>query len=547
MKKPEKMTNEELITEVKNLRARKKYGLIWEDKPEDVVIQCKKQLPVLREVEKMTFISVDDLPTNFLIEGDNFHSISVLNYTHRKAIDVVYIDPPYNTGARDWKYNNNYVDSNDTYRHSKWISMMYNRLLATRDLLKDDGVLVVAIDDNEMHRLKMLLEEVFPGYDIHTVVVVQNPRGNITRNFARTHEYAFFVIPKGIHAVQRLLVSNDIPRKLRRWGHNSERSVRPTMFYPIHISKNGKIIGVGDVPSADFHPESKNLPKKDYIEIWPIDQNGTERRWNFGLSSLMEQIDRIEAIKKDGEWDLFITKEDTVPKTVWSEPEFEAGRNGATLVKTMTGSDFPFPKSIFTLDKTIEILTRNKKEAIILDYFAGSGTTGHAVMKANQVDGGRRRFILCTNNEGNIARDVTYPRIKKVIEGYGDVEGIPANLRYFKTEFVKKDVVTDDTRRELVQKATEMICVKEDTFEKKYDNKKYKIYENTSKVTGILYDLDAIDEFKQKLNKLDKSCSVYVFSLSNETFASDFYDLSVKHKLIPIPESILEVYRKLFS
>jgi len=154
---------------------------------------------------------------------------------------------------------------------------------------------------------------------------------------------------------------------------------------------------------------------------------------------------------------------------------------------------------------------------------------------------------LCTNNENKIADEVTYPRVKKVIEGHNDTAGIPANVRYFKTDFVEKSKVSDDTRHKLVERVTEMICVKENTFEKKYDNKKFKLYENKDRVTGILYDLDCLEDFKTKLEKLGKECSLYVFSLTNETFASDFSDLSVKHKLTPVPESILEVYRKLFG
>ena len=162
-------------------------------------------------------------------------------------------------------------------------------------------------------------------------------------------------------------------------------------------------------------------------------------------------------------------------------------------------------------------------------------------------DGGNRQFILCTNNENGIAEEVTYPRIKNVIEGYADTEGIPANVRYFKTAFVKSETVSDDTRRELVTRSTEMICIKKDTYHKEYDNKHFKIYTNKHGATGILFNLDEINDFKEKLRKIALPASVYVFSLSNDTFDEDFEDLDVKHKLCPIPESILEVYRKLFK
>lgn len=189
----------------------------------------------------------------------------------------------------------------------------------------------------------------------------------------------------------------------------------------------------------------------------------------------------------------------------------------------------------------------SKDDSMILDFFAGSGTTGHATMALNQEDGGNRRFILCTNNENGISEEVTYPRIRKVIEGYEDVDGMPANLRYFKTTFVPKSDVSDDTRRELIKKSTEMICLKESTFKKVSNNKRYKIYQNNSHATGVLFDLDSLDEFKEKLEKTNQSTNIYVFSLTNDAFVDDFVDLKVKHNLRPIPEGILEVYRRIFS
>jgi len=163
MKKIDDMTKEELVALVKEVKKRKKYGLVWEDKPEDVVEQCKKELPVLEESKDKAIQKDEGLPTNLIIEGDNYHSLSVLNYTHAGKIDVIYIDPPYNTGAKDWKYNNHYVDSNDNYRHSKWINMMHHRLTLARNLLTEDGILICAIDDNEFANLKLLLEEILPS------------------------------------------------------------------------------------------------------------------------------------------------------------------------------------------------------------------------------------------------------------------------------------------------------------------------------------------------------------------------------------------------
>lgn len=546
-KKLDDLNKEELIALVKKLKKRKKYGLVWEEKPEDVVEQCKRELPVLEQIEDRKIEKAPDAPTNLIIEGDNYHALSVLNYTHAGKVDVIYIDPPYNTGAKDWKYNNNYVDINDSYRHSKWLSLMSHRLQLAKNLLKKDGLLIVAIDDNEAHRLRALIEEVMPAYDVTSVTIVQNPRGNITSNFARTHEYALFVIPRGISLIARTKKENTSPRKLRRWGHNSTRTARPTMFYPIYV-KDGKISRIGIVPDNDFHPKSKNIVKKNgEIEVWPIDQNGIERRWNFGLDRIRKELNRMTALTVKEQIDIFLTQEDTTPKTVWTDPDMEAGRHGATLVKTITGTDFPFPKSIFNVKRCLELIVGSRPNALVLDFFAGSGTTGHAVLMLNEEDDGNRQFILCTNNENKIAENVTYPRIKGVIKGYAEESGIPANLRYFKTEFVKRNDVSDDTRRELVKRSTEMICVRENTFTKKHDNKKYKIYSNGKIATGILFDLDGIDELKEKITNIGLPAQLYVFSLTNDSYPDDFADLSVKHKLCPIPESILEVYRKLFA
>lgn len=543
-------TKEQLIEELQKLRKQKKFGLVWEDKPEDVEEQCKNELPILEEDSSKAVLINPELPTNIFIEGDNYHALSVLNYTHSKKIDVIYIDPPYNTGARDWKYNNHYVDINDTYRHSKWLSLMEKRLVLAKKLLKPDGILIVAIDDNEVHRLRMLIDELMPGYDTTSITIVQNPRGNITNNFARTHEYALFIIPKRQSVIARIKKDNTTPRKLRRWGHNSTRLARPTMFYPIYI-KDGKVTRVGKTPSDDFHPQSKNiLTESGEIEIWPIDQNGTERRWNFGLDTIKGELERIVVLETKDEYDLFLSQEDTTPKTVWTDSELEAGRNGATLVKAITGVDFPYPKSIYTVKRCLELVLRTRPKATVLDFFAGSGTTGHAVMLMNAEDEGQREFILCTNNENNIAEEVTYPRIRNVINGVKDLPdltGLGSNLRYYKTAFVPAKQ-TDANKLHLVNKSTEMLCLKESCFDLVKSAEHYKIFSNgKSKFLGIIYDDEGIEEFKHEVKKMHKHVNTYVFSLDDSAREEEFGDILDLVDLKPIPEVILNVYRRIFK
>lgn len=338
-----------------------------------------------------------------LIEADNYHALQLLEYLYPKQVDCIYIDPPYNTGARDWKYNNDYVDSSDSWRHSKWLSMMQKRLSIAKRILKNDGILAIAIDKNEVAHLVCLLEEakMFPDFDLTIVTLVHNPRGNITLNFAETNEYVIYLTPKSIRTFARSLSENDKPRKLRRWGHYSLRTERRSMFYPIYV-QNGKVVRVGEQPSDDFHPASRNIEitEENIIEVWPIDQDGIERRWNYAHSEINKHLDRIIALPKDDGVDLFLTSELSPPKTVWVSPELDAGGvYGSTLVETIVGTKFPYPKSLYAVVRSIEPVLRNRQNALIVDFFAGSGTTLHAVNLLNAEDKGNRRCILVTNNE----------------------------------------------------------------------------------------------------------------------------------------------------
>jgi len=492
-----------------------------------------------------------------LIEGDNYHALSVLNYTHAGKIDVIYIDPPYNTGAKDWKYNNDYVDINDTYRHSKWLSMMYNRLVLAKQLLKDNGVLICAIDENEHSHLGVLLQDLFIDKEVHSITIVHNPRGIQGRNFSYTHEYAYFVFTKQEKIIgNRKIQEQDVQwRNLRDNGGESLRTDARNCFYPMLV-KDGVIIDFGDVPEDSFHPEAQFIAQDGITEVWPVDPQGIERKWRYARQSV-ESIKHLLRVKKsrNGRCEVELGKNFGVVRTVWQDSRYDSNEYGTKLIKKIVPtSNFDFPKSLYNVYDCLAPIVSERKNAIVLDYFAGSGTTGHAVLELNKEDGGNRQFILCTNNENNngngnlgIADGVCYPRVKNVIEGYADVEGIPANLRYFKTTFVPQTTVSDDTRRELVKKSTEMICVKEGTYKKVFDNTKFKLYKDKKHVTGILFDLESIAPLKRRINVLGMPANLYIFSLTNDTFDNDFADLKVEYNLCPIPESILEVYRKLFA
>ncbi len=548
------LSKEKLLAEIerlkKELKKKKKYGLVWEEKPEDVVEMCKEKLPVVKEVKNKEIITDKNKPVNLLIEGDNYHSLSVLNYTHEKSIDVIYIDPPFNTGARDWKYNNNYVDINDAYRHSKWLSMMSHRLQLAKNLLRENGVLICAIDENEFYRLGFLLEDVFNGYEIHCITIVHNPRGVQGDNFSYTHEYAYFVFRKGLKVIGTKQRDEVLEEELRDHGGESLRTDARNCFYPILV-KDNKIIGFGEVPDKNFHPKGKNVKRKNnVVEVWPIDSKGVERKWVFALQTINEIKDKLFVKeKKNGEIDIFRRKDTQKPRTVWIGQKYDASTFGSKIVNGLTGTSFPFPKSIFNTKDCLECVVKERKNAIVLDYFAGSGTTGHAVMILNKEDGGNRKFILCTNNENGISEEVCYPRVKKVIRGhkdYPDITGMPANLKYFRTDFVDAEP-TDKNKIKLTQQATEMLCIKEGTFESVLDKKDFKIFKNNSHYTGIIFDQLAIPKFKKEIKNIRGKFSVYIFSLSDETFDEEFSDVKQKIKLSPIPEAILRVYRRIFK
>lgn len=527
------MSKDELLEIVAQLQSRKKYGLVWEDKPEDVVEKCKEHLPVLEEVSERAIEKDEEGPVNLLIEGDNYHALSVLNYTHSGKVDVIYIDPPYNHGENDFKYNNNFVDKNDSFRHSKWLSFMSKRLRSSRELLTRNGIIFVSIDDAELAPLKLLMDEVFGENSF---------LGNLSwvkRTKSTNSGRAKKMIQQKIEYV---LVYANLPidqfNGFKLLYSDSKKK------YP-HKGKFGKC-RFENLEATDYGRKNRDTMKFEILGVKP----NRGRRWQIGEARATELVKagKIELVDGFPKLAVYPSDEDSysfIP--FWSHLDnAKSAEEGKKELSAVIGKDHGFD-TVKSLSLMKSIVERFPKDCVVLDYFAGSGTTGHAILELNKEDGGNRQFILCTNNENKIAEEITYSRVKNVIEGYADAKGIPANLRYFKTAFVKQSEVSDDTRRELVKKSTDMICIKEGTFKKLYDNKKFKIYQNNDHFTGILFDLDSIQEFKEKIDSNDLPAHLYVFSLSHDTFDDDFADLSVDHTLCPIPESILEVYRKLFA
>jgi len=551
-----------LKEEIKQLKTRKKFGLVWEDKPEEVVELCKEKLPVLSE-DKTRAIKGNNGPTNIFIEGDNYHALSVLNYTHQGKIDAIYIDPPYNTGARDWKYNNNYVDTSDSFRHSKWISFMYHRLLLARELLSKEGVICVTIDDNELPKLLLLMEEIF-GEDKHlgTVVIRNNPKGRMTnKKFSLIHEYAVFFGKTSSSSIKKLPISPEDKT------HNYQKAADGSWFLTVNLRKQG-------VDSTAYNKKGKlseryfpiyfdpsngqvSSVKKFEIEIWPVDQKGEKRIWRRGREAIDEMYSQGDLWVKQvsGKYQVYYKfrggLEGQMPKSMWYDSKFSASEYGTNILDTIMGAreTFQYPKSPYAVMESILAIT-NKKDAQILDFFAGSGTTAQAVIMLNKKDNGHRRFILCTNNENKIAEEVTYPRIKKVMEGVKGLEeitGAEANLRYLKTDFID-GIITDKNKKNLVNKSTEMLCLKEDCFDVVKKGQNFKIFNNNQgKNLGIIYDDTGIEPFKKEVQKLNKKVSTYVFSLDDSAREEEFEDIDSFVELRPIPTAILNVYRRIFK
>ncbi len=551
-------SKEQLIDEVARLRKRKKYGLVWEEKLENVVEQCKTELPVLKEVKNKAIAKDKNGPVNILIEGDNYHALSVLNYTHKGKIDVIYIDPPYNTGARDWKYNNDYVDVNDQWRHSKWILMMEHRLQLTKKLLSQNGFIICAIDHNELFALGLLMDEIFGESNrLGTITVVHKPEGRQFANFFSPSNEFMLVYAKNRTSAQFEnivlskekadefdLVDEKGKYKLQNFirltdGKYSLRKNKPEGYYPIYVSND----------LAHF----SLTKKKGYDETLPITNKGVERVWKTFGDTFMDKVgnEAIVAKRENGKIVLYEKlRPSEVLVTHWIKKQYHGYHFGTKLLETILGKKlFDFPKSLYLVLDILKLTTR--RNAIILDFFAGSGTTGHAVLELNKEDGGNRRFILCTNNENNIATEVCYPRVAKVIDGYKDaagktIAGIKSNLKYFRTAFVGAEP-NDKNKEALTKKATEMLCMREDTFESVKETGAVKIFKNSKQHTGIIFDEDAIPALKKEIVKIDGAWSIYIFSLGDDTFEDEFEDMKQKITVAPIPEAILRVYRRIFK
>ena len=557
-----KLEKDDLLKVIEKLESRKKYGLIWDEEKtkEQFEKESENALPVLKEVKGKEIKTDPSKPTNILIEGDNYHALSVLNYTHQGKIDVIYIDPPYNTGNKSWKYNNQYVEKDDAYKHSKWLSFMSKRLRLAKNLLKDDGIIVCTIDDYEIGNLNLLMNEVF-GEDnkLGVITIMHNPRGRSDDEyFATSHEYALFYglntqftktnkLKLTEEQIEGFPLEDDISfyrlLPLKRTGSNSTPDKRPNLFYPIFYNKKTKQVSV----------EEEN--GKEWAKILPMDSNGGKRVWRWGKISFTEKAETEIVIKEnDNKFAVFAKdriKGGRKPKTVWADPKYDASSHGTILLQKILGKSrsFDYPKSIHAVFDTLQICVDDNKNAIVLDFFAGSGTTGHAVLALNKKDKGNRKFILCTNNENGIAEEVCYPRIKKCIKGYSRFAGYGGELKYFKTSFVKNSISRDDLKIRITRECTEMLCLREGIFDEVKAKPDYHIFEQNGRIMGVYYSMerDSLAQLKKELDKMEGEKILYCFTfdplgLDKNDFA-DWQGVSLE----PIPQKILDIYEQIYE
>ncbi len=543
---------------------------------------------------------------NILIEGDNYHALSVLNYTHKEKIDVIYIDPPYNTGEKDFKYNDSYVDKEDSYKHSKWLSFIEKRLNVAKEVLSKDGIIIVHIDEHESNNLYLLLSKVFgENNSLGTIIWnKKNPKGD-SKGVSVMHE-SILCFAKN---KEKFLALENV---LRRKKPNAEAILRKaTQLY----RKIGKTVIPDDVKEVikPFNYPQETL--KDFKVTYDLelvnkefqnwlrkqDFSNGEKAYKFIDSNgeVYQSVSMAWPNKKQAPDDYFIPlihpetqKPCPIPARGWRNPPvtmqrllnadlilfgvdettqprrkyllrenmlentnslYENGNSDDSLFTEM-GLDFAYPKPVSAVQYLISSIYPQAQ--IVCDFMAGSGTTAHAVMELNRLDSGNRKFILCTNNENNICTDVTYPRISNIINGYmrisdGErVEGLNGNLQYFKTDLLKKSNNRHQTKLNLTSKCAEMLCVKENIFNLNKNGDDYKIYSShdNTKYLCIYFNTidDSFDEFLKELNNLDGKKIVYMFSDDLNIDKEPFREIE-NCTLEAIPQKILDIYKQLIK
>lgn len=474
------------INQIEKELTSKKYGLVWEEHEEEVDVKMQTHIPVFTEIEDREIVGdPESKQYNFLLEGDNLHSLKLLEKTHKGKIDVIYIDPPYNTGSKDFIYNDVQVAYEDTFRHSKWLSFMASRLKLAKKLLSKKGMIFISIDDNEQSQLKILCDSILGENNYITSLIWQKKKGggNDSRHVATEHEYVLF------YALDKETLDNIfIPYGDEYLTRYKEKDENGRFFWDTFKRKSGK----------QYY--SIQCPDGTILEK---DENGEPISWLRSESRFLSDLEQgeVRIIKIKDNWTVHFKQrqpEGYKPRSLMTE--YGTTSDGAAELKKIFNKTNAFsnPKPVDLIKFLIKFCA--KDDAIILDFFAGSGTTGQAVLDLNSEDGGNRKFILCTNNENNICEEVTYRRLKTVItgkrvDGSDYSEGRKANLKYYKTDFVDK--ASDEIYDDLLEHIKEMIQLQ---YGVKVDNQKY----------IMIMDDEEIDDFENHFSEYKNIEAVFI-------------------------------------
>lgn len=556
----EGLTNDEKSELIKLLRSQKKYGLVWEDKPEDAEQRMINEQPVLVEVPERAIISDDaEAPNHILIEGDNLEALTALSYTHAGKIDVIYIDPPYNTGNKDFVYNDSFVDVDDAYKHSTWLAFMYKRLIKVKSLLSDKGVIFISIDDNEQSQLKLLCDSIFGANEFVGMITraTGTTTGQDTGCLGKSCDYVLVYSKFAGYKIGGIPLSDkDLARyslkdkkgnfsilQLRRTGGEDRREDRPTMFFPIKAP--------------------------DGTDVFPYGPTGYESRWRVGPNKVQQMLkDDMLYFKKDkdGNWKVYYKfysdNKTKRPSNLWTE--IDGNKKAQIELKSiLPEGKFDTPKPLELIYKILQITTSSC--SVILDFFAGSGTTLHATMKLNAKDGGHRQCVLVQGIEKDektyvdkqICEKVTYERNRRVIQGYTTLKGevVPGlthnNLRYYKTKLVPR-AQTLNNKRDLMRLSTAMLCIKNDVYTeqemfggKKLNRSMARYFANDKTKMLVIYNEQTVQTFVKVIAGLDITgkIMVYVFSNNSYAYTDDFEDVLDKVEICALPAAIYNVYK----
>ena len=600
------LTSDEKSALLELLNEKKVYGLVWENHEEAVEEQLREQLPVLHEVPERRILSEDaGAPNHIIIEAENLHALVTLTYTHAGMIDVMYLDPPYNTGNRDFVYNDSYIDSEDSYRHSKWLSFMEKRLKIAKTLLSDKGVVFISIDDNEQANLKILCDEIF-GESNCIGPFIQNKMNakNDTINVQKNHEYILCYRKQPIYnnnsmttIVPNIVVEQDVIKEVFKEGNEyyylndsittrgegGTLNARPNLGYSFYYNPETKEL----VPLADYdveiartsniieevYTDNEEMIKSGFIVIRPPLVRGKLGCWTWDINKAKRDIKDLYVKETRNRFN--VHKRTFVPsKSVkeengryyYSERVSSNSRSildystneGTNVFKSILGNniDFNNPKNVEMLKYLVG--ASSSKSSTILDFFAGSGTTLQAVMELNK-DGGYRQCILVTNNENGICEQVTYERNRRVIQGYTTPSGEQVagltknNLRYYKANFIPREP-SSKNKRELVKAATDLLCIKENMYQeaKVVCNGKTLRKDFARRFTKdcgemiVIYEPAVIKYIVDELKTWEKKefIKVCVFSEGRYAYDDDFKEILDKVTLCALPDAIYQAYRR---